>query len=74
MVGIFALIHVDGKILLGFTKSGTILLTLARKFRRCSAIDSSTHIIRDKNVEYDAETNMTLETSRGIDIQIAQTW
>ena len=70
---------------LGFTKRGWRRLSraftccgiggshcFAFELRDVRLIDSSTHIIRDKNVEYDAETNMTLETSRGVDIQIAQ--
>ena len=35
-------------------------------------VESATHIVSDPNVEYDAQTNMTLGTSSGIDIQINQ--
>jgi predicted dehydrogenase len=35
-------------------------------------MESATQMVRDQNVEYDAQTNMTLATSSGIAIQIAQ--
>ena len=35
-------------------------------------IEGTTDMVREQNVEYDARTNMTLGTSSGIEIQIAQ--